>query len=343
MELDDEILEHRNIIVHRNLIRNEVVEIFQDPRILNSFLHVTIIGNDGNPEKGSGRGVVLDMLTNFWQHVFDSLTLGTQEKVPSIRHDYQKSHWQAIARVLVYGYVREKYFPIHLSPAFIAAALFGEESVSAEFLFDSFQLYISSEERDTLVDALSGNLSMDDDDLLDVLGNYKCKRNITKDNILQTINELAHQEMLQKPKYIIDCFASIIAVLKTFSPFQSVNSLKEMYDAKKPTPRKIVKLLRASPLSEAEHACFDHLKRYIRSLDGGRVSQFLAFITGGDVITCNSIRVTFLELTGASRRPIVHTCGPVLELPSTYQAYNELAEEFNFLIKDTLAWGFTIV
>ena len=45
MELDDEILEHRNIVLHRNLIRNEVVEIFQDPGMLNSFLHVTMIGN----------------------------------------------------------------------------------------------------------------------------------------------------------------------------------------------------------------------------------------------------------------------------------------------------------
>ena len=339
MELDDEILEHRNIVLHRNLIRNEVVEIFQDPGILNSFLHVTMIGNDGNPEKGSGRGVVLEMLTHFWQHIFDSLTVGTQEKVPSIRHDFQKAQWQAIARVLVYGYVREKYFPIRLSAAFIAAALFGEESLSYEFLFESFKLYISSEERDTLVDAMSGNLSMDDDDLLDVLGNYKCKCDITKDNISQTMNELAHQEMLQKPKYIIDCFSSIIAVLKTFTPFQSVNSLKEMYDMKKQTPRKIVKLLQASPLSEAEHACLDHLKRYIRSLEGGKVSQFFAFVTASDVITCDSISVTFVELTGASRRPIAHTCGPVLELPSTY---NELAEEFNFLIKDTLAWGFTI-
>ena len=93
----------------------------------------------------------------------------------------QKAQWQAIARVLVYGYVREKYFPIRLSAAFITAALFGEESLSNEFLFESFKLYISSEERDTLVDAMSGNLSMDDDDLLDVY--LKCKRDITKDNI----------------------------------------------------------------------------------------------------------------------------------------------------------------
>ena len=56
LELNDEVLEHKNIIVHRELIRDEIVEIFQDPDILKYILHVTIIGNDGNPEKGEGRG-----------------------------------------------------------------------------------------------------------------------------------------------------------------------------------------------------------------------------------------------------------------------------------------------
>ena len=151
-------MEHKNIIVHRELIRDEIVEIFQDPDILKYILHVTIIGNDGNPEKGEGRGVTLDMLTNFWQHVFDSLTVGTQEKIPSIRHDFQKNHWQAIARVLVYGSSREKYFPIRMSPAFIAAAL-------------SFRRYISSEEKETLLAALAGDLCLDDEDFLDFLSN----------------------------------------------------------------------------------------------------------------------------------------------------------------------------
>ena len=335
-------MEHKSIKVNRGQIRDQVVEIFQDSCILKYHLHVTIIGDNGEAEKGNGRGVMLDMLTNFWQHVFDSLTVGTHEKVPSIRHDYQKNHWQAIARVLVYGYAREKYFPIRLSSAFICAVLFGEESVSDDFLLQSFQLYVSFEERDTLVAALSGNINPDDEDLLDVLSSYKCKRLVTMDNISQTINELAHQEILQKPKYIIDCFSSIVAALKVFGPFQSVDCLKEMYESKKPTPRRIVKLLQANPSTEAEHTCLDHLKRYIRSLEGSGVNQFLAFITGSDVIVHECITVSFLEHVGTEKRPIAHTCGPVLELPSTYDSYNELAEQFNYIIKNTITWGFTI-
>ena len=66
---DDEVLEHKNIVVRRQLIRNEMVEIFQNCSILKYILDVTLIGNDGNPEKGEGRGVMLEMLSNFWQHV----------------------------------------------------------------------------------------------------------------------------------------------------------------------------------------------------------------------------------------------------------------------------------
>ena len=89
---DDEVLEHKNIVVHRQLIRNEMVDIFQDSSILKYILDVTLIGNDGNPKKGECRGVMLEVLTNFWQHVFDSLPVGAQEKIPNVRHDFQKSH-----------------------------------------------------------------------------------------------------------------------------------------------------------------------------------------------------------------------------------------------------------
>jgi len=39
-------------------------------------------------------------------------------------------------------------------------------------------------------------------------------------------------------------------------------------------------------------------------------------------------------LRGAGRRPIIRTCGPILELPSTYQSYSELAEGFSSLINE---------
>ena len=72
------------------------------------------------------------------------------------------------------------------------------------------------------------------------------------------------------------------------------------------------------------------------------------FLTGSNVIACESFLVTctFIMLGGgggAGRRPIIKTCGPILELPSTYQSCSELAEEFSSFINEKGAWSFNIV
>ena len=68
--------------------------------------------------------------------------------------------------------------------------------------------------------------------------------------------------------------------------------------------------------------------------------MFLQFITGSDIISCDSIEVTFSALDGTSRRPVAHTCGPLLEIPSSSQSYNE---EFSELLQNKEAWHFNIV
>ena len=87
----------------------------------------------------------------------------------------------------------------------------------------------------------------------------------------------------------------------------------------------------------------DHIKRYIRSLDGQGVSQFFSFLTGSNAITCESILVTISLLEGAAGRPIIRTCALLLELSSTYQSCSELAEEFSSLINENGAWSFNMV
>lgn len=76
---------------------------------------------------------------------------------------------------------------------------------------------------------------------------------------------------------MIDCFVPILSVLRALPAFQNLQSLQELYREKKPTPKKIIKLLDANPQNEPERMALDHLKRYIRSLDGQAVSQFFFF------------------------------------------------------------------
>ena len=92
-ELDDAFTKY--VFLHRALLKDDMIELllnfFCDPCMINVNLDVTVIGNDGNLEEGTGLGVMREVLTSFWQLVYHSLTVGTQEKVPCIRHELQKT------------------------------------------------------------------------------------------------------------------------------------------------------------------------------------------------------------------------------------------------------------
>ena len=89
----------KHVNLHRPLLREDLIELFSDPSMLNVNLDVTNIGNDDNPVDGAGVGVMKEVLTSFWQLVYNSLIVGTQEKVPCIRHELQKTQWEAMAGI----------------------------------------------------------------------------------------------------------------------------------------------------------------------------------------------------------------------------------------------------
>ena len=243
------------------------------------------------------------------------------------------------------GYVRDGYFPLSLSLGFLVVCLFGDNSISGEFLLSCFRRYLSDDERDTFDKCLEDNFDFDpdDEDLMGLLSNYKCFRNPSKENIRQIMSELAHQEIIQKPRYVLNCWYPVLKSLKVLPNFQSVEDVENMYEAKRPTAKKVVKLIQSEPATEKERQCLDHLKKYIRSLQGNFLSLFLQFVTGSDVICFPRIEVAFSALEGITHRPVVHTCGPLLELPSSYQSYNELSEEFSELLSSKDAWHFNFV
>ena len=107
-------------------------------------------------EKGKGPGILSDVLSTLWQHIFASLTLGYVEKVPSITHDHQKHEWDATGSVLLHGF-QEGYMPICLSPVSLASYLNGKETITEAGLLLSIISYIMPDEREVL-ESLVGRL-----------------------------------------------------------------------------------------------------------------------------------------------------------------------------------------
>ena len=86
----------------------------------------------------------------------------------------------------------------------------------------------------------------------------------------------------------------------TFPEFKSVTALENLYEGKRPTARKVIKLIKSEPVTEQERQCLDHLQKYIRSLSGDSLSLFLQFTTGSNVIACDCIEVAFTTLEGTA-------------------------------------------
>ena len=180
---------------------------------------------------------------------------------------------------------------------------------------------------------------------MEFLSSYKCYRLPSEDNIKDIFCQLAHQELVQRPRYVANCWSPILGSLKTREYFENESQLLSFYEQLKPTSKKVVKILHASPKNDAERNTFDHLKRYVKSL-GGNVSAFLQFTTGASVLPDGKqIEVSFTQLSGLARNlvPIAHTRGLLLEMPSTCQCYNELVEEFSAILQEKSAWSFDIV
>ena len=322
-----------------------MITAFKEEEILNCVLEIVFIDNQGKFEEGRGSGVKREAFSLFWSEFYDSLTIGASEKVPTIRHDFQKTEWQSVGRILFVGFSRFSYFPIGLSRAFLASCFFTEELLPNSWLLDSFHRYIAADESETLKKCLTPECEDPgkDEDLLDLLSAYKCYRVVSKENMPTIIDELAHQELIQRPKYIANAWIPIVNKLKQHPEFTTIESLHALYEAKKPTNKKVCNLLSANPSTDAERECLSHLKRFIKSLDDSMLRLFLKFITGSDTLAVEKVDIGFNEEIGFGRRPIAHTCGPLLVIPASYQSYNELSEEFSSILRRHGEWSFHIV
>ncbi len=90
-----------------------------------------------------------------------------------------------------------------------------------------------------------------------------------------------------------------------------------VYTALQASPRKLLKMIDdVECMNPSQESVFGYLRQFIGNMQTDEVRAFL------------TIQVTFNVLTGLGRRPIAHTCNYTLELPATYQSYQEFVQEF---------------
>jgi hypothetical protein len=189
---------------------------------------------------------------------------------------------------------------------------------------------VSKVEAYILEKVISAKVSLNNKDFLEFPSAFDCKKAVNEGNISDVFVELAHKELVQKPKYVADCWEAILISLKMFFP--TVEALQNQFSSLQPTPAKVCRMFIATPETPAEAESLAHLKRWVKGLDDCSLRTFLRLSTGANVVIGNRIQVTFTSFTGAARRPIFHTCDNVLELPSTYDDFCDFRKEFTSII-----------
>ena len=139
---------------------------------------------------------------------------------------------------------------------------------------------------------------------------------------------------------MLHCWAPILDVQRCEHSFQTLEGLDQLYESKRQTAKKIMKLFRGEPSTGGERQSLDYLKKFVNSLEGKALSMFLRFCTGSDVIICDSIRICFSSLERPQRHPVARTCTPILELPTLYESFPALAEEFTNIMTESQASSF---
>ncbi|XP_023810815.1 uncharacterized protein LOC111948006 isoform X1 [Oryzias latipes] len=318
------VMDIRCVSIRRINVVQDLIDVFMDPEVLNTKLKM-----DLNNEKGfDSDGVSREVYSAFWE-LFLEQCEGEEERVPRLRPDFTQEHWEAVGRVWLKGYLDHGIIPIQLSPAFVLAFCQGVSSVDEERLMMSFNTFISGPERMAVEKALQNNMDETvEEDLLDLFSRMGSHCLPSGDHLRASLLTMAHKVLLQEPKFIIDCFHSII---HNVVPPLTEKDIMNLYESKKPTNKKVAQTIKPTVenLDPQQQSAFNHLVRYVRSAEQKKLEKFLRFCTGSTVLCQDKIEVTFNRLSGLSRRLVAHTCGAVLELPCTYSSYPEFRAELD--------------
>ena len=314
------------ISIHRAKLQEEMVRIFMDPAIIEAKIRFRFVDEAGSDAQGLSR----EAYSAFWKNFMLTSSCGENERVPALFPDYGQGEWQSVGRILLKGYQESSIYPLELSFAFSVAIIYSETELSGDILLESLRMFLPSTDRKVIDKALSGiTLDADDnDDFIDLLSRVNCHTIPSKDELLPVIISIAHKELIQEAKYALDAIAhSSRNGLNQLLP--NIALLRDLYERKKPTARKIIKLLQSYPVGMEQTSALSYLKQFIKGLDDDErmLKKFLRHFTGAEVICTDQIQVTFNRMRGCGRAPQAHTCGPLIELPCTYSSYPELRSE----------------
>ena len=179
-----------------------------------------------------------------------------------------------------------------------------------------------------------------DDALMDLLSAYKCYRLPTKTTLKEILLEISHQELIQKPRYVSNCFSEIL--LHLHKPlYRSTEDVVTAYKDLVPSATKVIKCIKVpETMSEQERDIHSYLVQFIKTLEFKDLSKLLRFVTGSENMPNDGITLKFV--TQLSRAPFSRVCVSQLELANSYLQYSDLSEEFTAILGNEDSFRFSV-
>ncbi|KAL3854228.1 hypothetical protein ACJMK2_013503 [Sinanodonta woodiana] len=294
----------KKVIVQRGHVFDGMINYFLDanfdPRL--NQLQVELVSERGE----DAGGVFRDVVSEFWETFYIKHTVWYDIKIPTTVLIMRREHCEAVANL-----------PIQLSEVFLQRCIDGKD-VQDEQLLNTFLSSLPNIDREIFEMALNDFDCVDEEDLCDVhvFSSYEARIMPTKDNIRNLVRDISHHQIVQKPLFLTECWSLLLqCYLKSLLP---ITGLEEVHrDLHLP-----------DDISKAEKVTLDALRQYIKSCNKDKLTAFLRFCTGNDLIVGKQIQVRLTpSMSAFTLRPIAHTRGCILELSTSYDNFLLLLRE----------------
>jgi hypothetical protein len=341
-----------SLVLQRNNLLNDMFEAYQHGGDSLSSQRITVeymgeLGIDAG-------GLTRDAFTMFWSQLFDLYFQGEDAKVPRMSSNVCGDHavrWKLVGTILSHCVAHTKTLPVKFCRSTLAYLNDTHTTIPDEVLLNDFLLYLVPSKRELVKQALQDFVSLTEEqreELIDLFSHYEHRELPNALTIKSQIIELATRELLVKPSYICNLIKSGIPeeYKRSFWQRLHIQNLTLMYNSCIPTTAKVVKCL--NTCDDNAHCpekmiifCFLH--KFVSNLNRELLERFLHYVTGTNLLSTQSITVTFSAASGLARRPIAHTCANTLELSTDYDAFSEFHSEFISVLSDDRSFEMTAI
>ena len=332
--------------VQRGDIFNGVISLYQNNReqILQEYPFRIKFQGERAVDFG---GVARDMFSAFYEETYERLFDGSSLLCPTVHPEMEMSVLTTVGFVISQAYMVTGILPVRIAFPCLAHSLLGTSAtIPKSIIVEAFQDFISTHESNIVKRALEevkqqlpAFSSEVKSGLISLLGHFNSRQVHSPGTFHQQVTNVATYEFLIKPTAALAMIHS--GVPQQHRPFwdrMGVTGLLSLYQAQCACPATVLSMIEdAEGQNASQERILRYLCQFIGNMGSDELHTFLRFVTGSSVCSALKIEVEF-NMSGASRRPIAHTCTPSLELPSTYATYTEFVSEFRKCMASEYSW-----